>query len=163
MSSQQSRSKRITKRDIFGKPSPATRAKQKRKERRKRKKLRKATKTKSKCSTKSKFIGNKDYMCNPDTGRYVKKDGPTGKRLLGMKLSSKKTRRSGRKEQTKITKKRCSTKSKFKGNKSYVCNPKTGRYVKKDGSTGKKIRALKKKKREKQKKREQKKGKRNPS
>ncbi len=37
------------------------------------------------CSEKSKYAKDPGYICNPDTGRWVKKDGPTGKRILAQK------------------------------------------------------------------------------
>jgi len=34
------------------------------------------------CPQKSKFAGHPDYICNPATGVWVKKDGPTGRAIL---------------------------------------------------------------------------------
>ena len=46
------------------------------------------------CSSKSKFYNNKDYICNPKTGVYVKKSGPTGKAILSEYDKSKMNKRS---------------------------------------------------------------------
>lgn len=35
------------------------------------------------CSEKSKYHKNPEYICNPQSGRYVKRTGPTGQKLLG--------------------------------------------------------------------------------
>ena len=37
---------------------------------------------KKKCSEKGKYADYPDYICNPASGRWVKKDGPTGKKIL---------------------------------------------------------------------------------
>ena len=75
------------------------------------------------CSKKSKNANDRNYICNPKTGRWVRKDGPTGKLLLVPK--------GGRKS--------CNKKSKNANDRNYICNPISGRWVRKNGPTGKQL------------------------
>ena len=53
------------------------------------------------CNKKSKYAKNKGYVCNPKTGRWVKKDGVAGKKVMGAKSKARKT-----KAKTVVTKKK---------------------------------------------------------
>lgn len=75
------------------------------------------------CSNKSKYYGNSAYICNPSTGRYVKRNGSIGKHIVPNKGGNKS----------------CSSKSIYHNNSAYICNPNTGRYVKRSGPIGKLI------------------------
>ena len=79
-----------------------------------------SAKSKSKCEG---VICSSDKICNPTTGRCVKKTGKIGKKILN-KLNTRKS------------------KSKCEGvicSSDKICNPTTGRCVKKTGKIGKKI------------------------
>jgi hypothetical protein len=77
------------------------------------------------CKSTGKNAGNSDYICNPETGLWVKKDGPTGKKILG--------------GQVKSPVGKCKSSAKNANDPAYICNPQTGLWVKKDGPTGRKI------------------------
>lgn len=74
------------------------------------------------CNSNHKYAQDKNYICNPETGNWVKKDGVVGKKILG------KTKKTG-----------CSQNHKHAKDKNYICNPKTWNWVKKDGAVGKKL------------------------
>jgi hypothetical protein len=75
-----------------------------------------------KCNSNHKNTQDKNYICNPQTGNWVKKDGVVGKKILG-----------------KTKKTECSPNHKYAKDKNYICNPKTWNWVKKDGVVGKKL------------------------
>lgn len=78
-------------------------------------------------------------MCNPETGKWVKEDGKIGMKIRGIPPKSIVKKSAGRK---KISQSICSETSKFAGQPGYICNPKTGRWVKEDGPTGRKVQGL---------------------
>ncbi len=88
------------------------------------------------CKSTGKNAGNSDYICNPETGIWVKKDGPTGKKILGSgQLPGKQPGKSPVKPV--IGKKECKSTAKNATDPAYICNPQSGVCVKKDGPTGK--------------------------
>jgi len=106
------------------------------------------------CPQKSVHANDPEYICNPATGKWVKKSGPTGKLILSGKIQSKNIAPTTRKTQLKdvasttgktqskdaaLTRKKCNPNSKFFGNPDYICNPKTGKWVKISGPIGKKL------------------------
>jgi len=83
------------------------------------------------CKSNGKNADNSDYICNPKTGIWVRKDGPTGRKILDG---------SGQPPvQPVIGKKECKSSAKNATDPAYICNPETGVWVKKDGPTGRKI------------------------
>lgn len=84
------------------------------------------------CKSTGKNAGNSDYICNPETGIWVKKDGPTGKKILGGQLPLKQVKPVGKLQE-------CKSSAKNANNSAYICNPQTGVWVKKNGPTGRKI------------------------
>jgi len=118
----------------------------------------------SKCTAeKIAKCAEEDKICNPKTGRCVKKDGKIGKKLLeerrrrtagaaerraGVKPKSKskksKSKKSKKPKEPK-SKKKCTAEKIAKcTEEDKICNPETGRCVKKDGKLGKQILAAKK-------------------
>jgi hypothetical protein len=104
----------------------------------------------------------KDKICNPATGRCVKKDGKIGKELMKAKKSKSKSKKPKKSKKSKTKPKpredfervwpKPPKKSKAKSKKSkskkicldhQILNPATGRCVKKDGKIGKQILAKK--------------------
>jgi O-acetyl-ADP-ribose deacetylase (regulator of RNase III) len=83
------------------------------------------------CNKKSKFSGNKEYVCNLKTGRWIKINGPTYNQLP--KEMMKTANEMGGEKYCK-----CSDHSQFSQNKNYQCNLQTGRWIKIDGQTSKK-------------------------
>ena len=93
-------------------------------------------------------------ICNPKTGRWVKKDGVVGRKILAAqgkrssprRSSSRRRQTPGRQSPRRSSPRRRSSGKKCKGAapRGKICNPKTGRWVKKDGVVGRKI--LKKRK-----------------
>jgi len=93
-------------------------------------------------------------ICNPKTGRWVKKDGVVGRKILAAqgkrssprRSSSRRRQTPGRQSPRRSSPRRRSSGKKCKGAapRGKICNPKTGRWVNKDGVVGRKI--LKKRK-----------------
>jgi len=126
----------------------------------------------SKCTAeKIAKCAEEDKICNPKTGRCVKKDGKIGKKLLeerrrraagaaerraGVKPKSKSKKSKSKKSKSKKSKKskkpkepkskkKCTAEKIAKcTEEDKICNPETGRCVKKDGKLGKQILAAKK-------------------
>lgn len=73
------------------------------------------------CNEKHKHANNKDYICNPETGRWVKRGGAAHKKFLKKQNPVKKTVKK-------------------------ILNPKTGKLIVKGGSTHKKLIKERKKK-----------------
>jgi hypothetical protein len=79
------------------------------------------------CNSSHKNAQDDNYICNPVTGNWVKKDGAIGKKIL--QGVTKKA----------ISVKKCSPTHINAKNPAYICNPGTGNWVKKDGAVGKQI------------------------
>ena len=93
-------------------------------------------------------------ICNPKTGRWVKKDGVVGRKILAAQGKRSSPRRSSSRRQSprRQSPRRSSSRRRSSGKKckgaaprGKICNPKTGRWVKKDGVVGRKILQKKKK------------------
>jgi len=91
------------------------------------------------CPQKSKFSNDPDYICNPTTGKWVKKTGPTGQLILAGKIKPKTTEQIKEMQMKMNLPKNCPPESKFANKPGYVCNPKTGKWIKKAGPTSYKI------------------------
>ena len=63
--------------------------------------------SKKTCSKASKFADKPGYICNPETGRWVKEDGEVGRKIQGLPLAKK-----GKAPQKKAVKKKIQQKSK---------------------------------------------------
>ena len=103
-------------------------------------------------------------ICNPKTGRWVKKNGVVGRKILAAPGKRSSPRRSSSRRQSprrsssrrqsprRQSPRRSSSRRRSSGKKckgaaprGKICNPKTGRWVKKDGVVGRKILQKKKK------------------
>lgn len=96
----------------------------------------------------SKYENHPDYIYNPASRRWVRKDGPTGKRLLEaprravrrakhrpvrrtVRRATRRTRRkTTRKAPQRVVKKKCNPNHKYANHPDYICNEKTGRWKK---------------------------------
>ena len=84
----------------------------------------------STCPQNSPMANNPDYICNPQTGRWVRKDGPIGQYLTTH------GRTPGAYNQQKGGQNQCPQNSPMATNPDYICNPQTGRWVRRDGPVG---------------------------
>ena len=68
------------------------------------------------------------HICNPETGKWVLKTGPTGKKILAGGVTP-----------STSSKQTCNPNTASAKSGKHICNPKTGKWVLKTGPTGKKI------------------------
>ena len=83
------------------------------------------------CNPKAKKATTSDHICNPKTGRWIKKTGKIAKQLIGT-TPRPQPRPQPRRNKT------CNPKAK-KATSDHICNPKTGRWIKKTGKIAKQL------------------------
>ena len=85
---------------------------------------------------------SEDKICNPETGKCVKKDGRIGKKLVPPRAASPRAaspRAASPRASPRAASPRASKCEGVKCSEDKICNPETGKCVKKDGRKGKKL------------------------